>query len=184
MAKTVWQPGHRASRAGCFAESTTARPARRRHHDRHSRIAQNMRQSGAVELVPRRQGLVHSRARSDYSGSSLASGNGRPEAGLHTLAANSTDAAPRTRGTGRRYTPRLDLRPSAGRVPSGPGDPGFGIGGLRGRVRWLEHLTAERSEIYVSPCASTRYLERSLPARKHWTLKAGRAMWSYTMAPR
>ena len=70
-------------------------------------------------------------------------------------AANSTNAAPSTRGTGRRYAPRLDLRPSAGRVPSGLGDPGIGIGGLRGRARGLEHLTAECSEIYVSPCAST-----------------------------
>ncbi len=51
MAKTLWQPGHRASRAGCFAQSTTARKTRRRHHDRRSQIGKNVRQSGAVELV-------------------------------------------------------------------------------------------------------------------------------------
>jgi len=147
MAKTVWQPGHRASRAGCFAQSTTARPTRRRHHDRHSRIPQNVRQSGAVELVPRRQGLVHSRARSVYSGSSLASGNGRPEAGLHTPAANSTNAAPRTRRTGRRYAPRLDLRPSAGRVPSGLETLGSGPVGSEGAcARWsTRRLSAQIS---------------------------------------
>jgi hypothetical protein len=72
------------------------RVASRRGHDRrHSRIRKNVRQSGLVELVClRRQGLVHSRARSLYSGSSLASRNGRAEAGSHAPGANSAGTVP------------------------------------------------------------------------------------------
>jgi hypothetical protein len=78
------------------------RVASRRGHDRrHSRIRKNVRQSGLVELVClRRQGLVHSRARSLYSESSLASGNGRTEVRTDAPNAAMAGVVPRRRGRG------------------------------------------------------------------------------------
>jgi hypothetical protein len=103
-------------------EDPRPRVASRRGHDRrHSQILENMRQSGTVELVPRRQGLVHSRARSLYSGSSPTSGNGRAEAGSHAPGPSSAGAVPSVHQEGRRCAPRLGLRPSAGLSPLGQG---------------------------------------------------------------
>jgi len=84
MAKRVWQRGHLASRSVAFGGSTACGPSQRGDGRRRSRISKNVRQSGLVELVSlRKQGLVHSRARSVYSGSSLTSGNRRAGVRIH-----------------------------------------------------------------------------------------------------
>ena len=84
MAKTVSQRGHLASLSVVEGVSTVYVVSQRGHGRRRSQISKNVRQSGLVELVSlRKQGLVHSRARSLYSGSSLTSGNRRAGVRIH-----------------------------------------------------------------------------------------------------